>query len=112
MQASGVRGVAISGTVTAGIELCSIIYFLLAPPGRKKNDEDIKKTASGKELEENNLEESKHDDSFREDELMSSIHDGRLGEMRNKYSGSDEIIASKFTYLVSFIVTFNTIASG
>ncbi|KAL7546816.1 hypothetical protein ACHAWF_014990 [Thalassiosira exigua] len=118
VQLFGVRGVAIVGAFTAALELASLIYFLLAPPGERSMEDNVKKKNPAQDedtFEENPRQGNKDGTGFIGTDIVDSLgHGGGINssELGSKYSGSDEVVASNFTYMVSAVFSFINIVCG
>ena len=105
-QGFGIAGVAFIGVICSGLELASLLYFLIAPPGEKISDAsgDMEVSDEGERSPPGNK-----GPKFPRTLIAYSIPQD---EIMGEYSGAEEIAASKFTYFVAAIFSFDSIVCG
>lgn len=113
-QVWGVSGIAVAGIIVLGLELISLIYFLVAPPGSKVEVPVTDEAGGGDEpTTDDDVASSQKEKKFRETQIANSIMAGKGRQtIMKRYSGAEEIEASYFTYLVAIIFSIESIACG
>ena len=109
-QGFGIAGVAFIGVICSGLELASLLYFLIAPPGEKISDAsgDVEVSDEGDGSPPGN-----EGPKFPRTLITYSIDKGTpQDEIMGEYSGAEEIAASKSTYFVAAIFSFDSIVCG
>ena len=111
-QVWGVSGIAVAGIIVLGLELISLIYFLVAPPAGLVPVTD--EAGGGDETtNDDDVASSQKEKKFRETQIANSIMAGKGRQtIMTRYSGAEEIEASYFTYLVAIIFSIESIACG
>jgi len=104
----GVDGIAVAGIIALGIELASLLYYLLTC-----SEGDIKNQSRSDKVLEATLPEEEKNSEFTFSRVLTSLQKEELSaELTGMYSTTEGIVANSFTLLISAIFSIESIACG
>ena len=109
-QVFGVPGIAVAGIIVLGLELASLLFFLVAPPNANAKKETTKSDNNESKPGTTNSSRRQLTKSITE-KIKDSMQAGKLcPTVENAFSTSEVIVANTFTYLIAAIFSIESIA--
>lgn len=108
----GLRGNAVLGTVASAVNVVSLIYFIVAPPNENENVCSIGDSLV--ELTQDQVAEATGEPfRFRKTAILDRLRGaGEQRDLMAAYSESEDVVPSRFQYMVGAIFSFEAMATA